>query len=169
MTTDAVPQHQPQPLSLPAAITLVALVLGLAANYLFWPEGPWNAALVAWLLLFCSAIIGFSWQQRTPWRFSVTILCTLPLAASALVLFRAADVLLLAMLSIFFASALQILLRTAGINFFEARLSHFFRAIPLLPAQAAFGVLPVLGKLEVGGSWSNPRLRGILRGLLIAL
>lgn len=169
MNTEAALQHPPHTLSLPGAITLVALALGLAANYLFWPEGPWGAALTVWLVLFCAAIIGFGWQQQTPWRLSVTILCALPLAASMLVLFRAADVMQVAMLGIFFASALQILLRTAGINFFEARLSHFFRAIPILPLQAVFGVLPVLGKLDIGGSRGNPRVRGIVRGLLLSI
>lgn len=169
MTTDAILHDRPQPLPLPAAITLTALLLGIAADYLFWPEGPWNAALVAWLLLFCPAVIGFCWYRRMPWRTSVALLAALPVAAALLLLFRATDVLMLATLGIFFAVGLQILLCTAGINFLQARLSHFLRAIPALPLQAGFGVLPVLGDLQIGSNWRNPRTRGVVRGLLIAL
>lgn len=169
MTTDTTTADQTQLLSPHMAVLLTALGLGVAADYLFWSEGPDNLARAIWVILFCGAVTAFSWHQQKPWRMTVACLAAASAAASCLVLLRDSDILGLAMLGIFFASGLQILLRTAGVGFFDARLAHFFRAAFAFPLQAGFGVFPVLGRVDIGRNWGDPRIRGIVRGLLLAL
>jgi hypothetical protein len=162
-------ESQDQRVAKPAPVVVAAVLLGIAADFLFWPHGPFNLALCLWLLLFCATASAFAWRARLPWCLTVILGCSAAVVAAVLLLFRDLPILVLATLGILFAAGLQILLRTGGIGFLEARIYHVFRAALALVWQASFGVLPLLSTLDMTSSWTSPRTRGITRGVLLAL
>lgn len=165
----------PLPISgLAARILLGGLALGVAADYLLWNAMKVNEripgpGLAVWIALLAAVSLLLNRHADLRWRVTVAGWSSVALAATLIISFRASPVLILLMLLVLLISLAMLTLQAVRPNLLDVRIADClripFRVIPRL----ALGAGSLLGKVEFQSHMLNPRLWGIIRGMLIAL
>ncbi len=160
--------------NLASRILLGGLALGAAADYLLWSAIQVNErvpgpGLAVWITLLATVALLLNRQAELRWRLTVAGWSSAALAATLIITFRGAPALVPLMLLVLLIALGMLTLQTVRPNLLDIRMADCLR-IPLrVIPRLALGAGQLLGKVELQNHMLSPRLRGIARGLLIAL
>lgn len=150
------------------------LALGVAADYFLWSAIQVNErvpgpGLAVWVILLAAVSLLLNRHAELRWRLTVAGWSSVALAATLIIIFRGSPVLVPLMLLVLLTSLAMLTLQTVRPTLLDIRMADCLR-IPLrVISRLALGAGTLLGRVELQSHVLSPRLRGIARGLLIAL
>lgn len=145
----------------------LAGVLGLAADRLLW-AGPLGPGFAIWVGLLGAAAVLVARRAREPWTAAAAGWSAVALAAAAAQVLVAAEVLHLALWLVLLVAASMVLLRAAGVRLGETTVVDHALGLAMVPVRAAFGVVALLGDVELPSEGPRRRLAAVGRGALLA-
>ncbi|MDO8273098.1 MAG: DUF4173 domain-containing protein [Gammaproteobacteria bacterium] len=155
-------------------ILLGGIALGVAADYLLWSAIAVNErfpgpGLAVWITLLAAVSLSLNRHAELRWRLTVAGWSSVALAATLIIIFRGSPVLVPLMLLVLLISLAMLTLQTVRPNLLDIRIADCLRIPFRVISGLALGAGQLLGKVELQSHMLSPRLRGIARGLLIAL
>lgn len=155
-------------------ILLGGLALGMAADYLLWSAisfseripGP---GLALWITLLATLSQLLNRHAELRWRLTVAGWSSVALAATLILIFRASPILVPLMLLVLLISITMLTLQAVRPSLLDIRIADCLRIPPRVISRLVLGAGSLLCKVELQSHMFSPRLRGIARGLLIAL
>ncbi|MEY4641281.1 MAG: hypothetical protein RLZZ227_1275 [Pseudomonadota bacterium] len=154
----------------PAHILLAGIALGLSATYLI-VDGPAGGGpgFVAWLALLAGASLWLARSAGTLRTRTLVLWSAIALSAAVIMSLRDLDLLIPAMWLVILACAALTALQTNGMTLRDARFIDQLLAGFTLPLKVLTQGPSLLAHIDLQAHTRNPRLGGLLRGILLAL
>ncbi|MDF1622044.1 MAG: DUF4173 domain-containing protein [Pseudohongiella nitratireducens] len=148
-------------------IVAVALILGSVGDFLFSPEGPWNVSGSIWVALLSLFALFINRHGGRVWLRKLLTWSGIAFAVSLLLTIRDAEALIPLVLLVQVACASAVLMQANKKTLIAARVEEFLIALFALPVQMVTRFFRLIGDLPFFEMVHSPRLKGVLRGLLI--
>jgi hypothetical protein len=147
---------------------VVAAVLGVLADRLFYPEGPQGPGFALWIALLGGASLLVVRRSDPASVGAVAGWSALSTAAAGAMMLRDTEIVIPMMWLVLLASASMVLLRASGVRMGSTRPIDHALALAWVPARAAMGLVPLVVDLEPPPDSSRRRFGGVVRGALLA-
>lgn len=148
-------------------IVAVALILGSAGNFLFYPEGPWNVTGSIWVALLSLFVLLINRHAGRVWQRKLLAGSAIAFATAMLLAIRDSEALIPLVLLVQVVCASAVLMQADNQPLIAARIEAFLIALFALPVQMVTRFFRLIGSLPFFEMAHSPRLKGVLRGLLI--
>lgn len=148
-------------------IVAVALILGSAGDFLFSPEGPWNVTGSIWVALLSLFTLLINRHAGRVWLRKLIAWSGIALATAMLLAIRDSEALIPLVLLVQAVCASAVLMQADNKPLIAARVEAFLIALFALPVQMVTRFFRLIGNLPFFEMADSPRLKGVLRGLLI--
>lgn len=168
MTVSTEPGKDGRPLPVANAVLLLGIALGLLADYLLWTGGLTGIGFVIWIALFGLATCWLVRHTGAEWLAQVVAWSIVAFAACMVLLFRTTPVVMLSMWLILMVAAAMVLMQKTGTRLRDSTAVDHLVALIKVPLHATLAAFSLLGKIDIQANISNPRLRSISRGALLA-
>lgn len=145
----------------------VALILGSAGDFLFSPEGPWNVTGSIWVALLSLFALFINRHAGRVWLRQLLTWSAIAIATAMLLAIRDYEALIPLVLLVQAVCATAVLMQADNKRLIAARVETFLIALFALPVQMVTRFCRLIGNLPFFEMARSPRLKGVLRGLLI--
>ena len=149
-------------------IALISLGFGVLANLLFYEGAPYGPGFTLWLSALGSVTCLLVQSMPGSVRIGVSFYAVLAVVASALLFLRSTPLLVFGLWLVILTSAGMVFLLTSRHSLMRTTVLQQVMHVARVPPQALLGFFPDLPKLRFSQGILDTRMRGILRGLLIA-
>lgn len=148
-------------------IVAVALILGSVGDFLFSPEGPWNVSGSIWVALLSLFALFINRHAGRVWLRKLLTWSGIAIGTALLLAIRDSEALIPLVLLVQVACASAVLMQADKKTLIAARVEEFLIALFALPLQMVTRFFRLIGDLPFFEMAHSPRLKGVLRGLLI--
>lgn len=149
-------------------ILLPGLGLGIAGDYLL-RDGPLGPGLCVWLALLAAAALWLTRAAEPARRRALVTWSACALAAAAFTVLRGLEALIPMMLFVILVCAVLTALETSGVALRAARVRDYFFTGFSFPLQLLTWTPRLMKQADLSTVTRNPKLPGIVRGVLLAL
>ena len=158
-----------KPLRMPNSVLLHGLSLGFLADRLWVANGPLGPGFAVWVGLCGLAAYWTARRTRTTDHSELGLWCLASFFAALCLVFRTSVPVIIAMLGVMLITATMVIMQKNGQSLRDIVISDQFVALGRLPKQCLLATFSVLGKIEIGASLLDPRLRAAARGFFLVL